>query len=93
MTDVNTTAPERASNPSWYYDPKELVDRPELARRLGRSPKSIANWVSTQNLPYVRVKHKYMFLLPKVHEWAKHKTFIKDWQLERLKADYVFDGD
>ena len=91
MTDINTTSPDKASLPSWYYDPKELVTRNELARRLGRSEKSVANWVSTQNLPYVRVKHKYMFLLPKVTEWAEGKSFIKPWQKERLKVDYVFD--
>lgn len=91
MTDVNTTAPEKASMPSWYYDPKELVTRVELARRLCRSEKSVANWVSTQNLPYVRVKHRYMFLLPKVTEWAEKKSFIKPWQIARLKPDFIFD--
>lgn len=63
----------------------ELVSSGELARRLDRAPKTIANWVTTQGLPRIRVDSKYMFILAEVVDWAEDKPFITDRQFSRLK--------
>ena len=67
-------------------DYSDLIDRVELARLLNRTPKTIQNWVTTQELPVVRIGHKYMFLLTEVVEWAYDKVFISKREYESLKS-------
>ena len=81
----------RPTKPSWEFDSSDLVSRKEVARRLLRTEKTIANWVSTRGIPVHVVHKKYMFLLSELREWAKDKSFIKDHQRNRLNADFVFD--
>lgn len=67
-------------------DYSDLIDRFELARLLNRTPKTIQNWVTTQDLPTVRIGTKYMFLLTQVIEWGHDKAFISKAEFDSLKA-------
>lgn len=78
----NLRTPKLSRNDVDYSD---LIDKVELARLLHRTPKTIQNWVTTQDLPTVRIGYKYMFLLSVVIEWAHDKVFISKDEFESLK--------
>ena len=67
-------------------DYADLIDRIQLARLLNRTPKTIQNWVTTQQLPAVRIGGKYMFLKSAVTQWAEDKVFISKAEFESLKS-------
>ena len=66
----------------------EVIDKKKLAEIFGRTPKTIQNWVTTQNLPCIRVRYENHFVISDVLEWAYDKAFISKESYTRLK-EYV----
>ena len=79
----NLRAPKLSRDDVDYSD---LIDKTELARLLNRTPKTIQNWVTTQDLPTVRIGYRYMFLLSEVIEWGYDKAFISKAEFDSLKG-------
>ena len=67
------------------YKEGELLSKEALAFLLYRTPKTIQNWVTTQDLPRVRVDHMYFFVRSEVVRWAEYKPFISKEEFLRLR--------
>ena len=57
----------------------DLMEIWEVARLLGKTPKTIKNIVARREIPFVRVGNKNMILRSSFEEWLKRKEF-KPWQ-------------
>ena len=83
----------RKKNHRWDDFPEgAVVDRQRLGEIFIRSPKSIANWVRTQDLPTVRVNYVLHFDLREVLDWAREKPLISDRQFYRLQNYMIERG-
>lgn len=56
-----------------------LLTVEDLAGSLGRSPKTIRNWVARRELPFVSIKGRTFFRRASIQEWLERKEF-KTWE-------------
>lgn len=60
------------------FDNLGLVSVEDLAFALGRSPKTIRNWVAKRVIPFVQIQRRVMFRRESIEAWLKRKEF-KPW--------------
>ncbi len=50
-----------------------MIEQEDLARALGREPKTVCNWVASRSIPFVRLGNKNVFLVESMREWLRNK--------------------
>ncbi|MBF0440691.1 MAG: helix-turn-helix domain-containing protein [Oligoflexales bacterium] len=50
-----------------------LMSVEDLARELGKSPKTIRNWVSKRQIPFVDIGRSVRFMRESIEAWLKSK--------------------
>lgn len=56
------------NNEGSFFD--NLITVEKLSSLLGKSPKTIRNWVSRQEIPFIRIKGKTYFLEDQLRDWV-----------------------
>jgi excisionase family DNA binding protein len=52
---------------------ENLISKERLAKELGLSPRTIANWVSLGRIPALRVGRKYWLMKSSVDDWLRKR--------------------
>ncbi len=64
----NTIRPQKKG---LFFD--NLITVEELALAFGLSPRTIKNWVSLRQIPFIQFRRRTYFLKDSIHRWLQQK--------------------